>query len=656
MPNTGGNIWGLRYDYIMDEGHILVLYRDDPLTFSDLSDLQVQMLQSNRMPNILPFEKFEKNDEVMLYYRFTGMRRLSDVLKLHPLKLMDYYQLLHHIVSVLLQSNNYMLRYDQYILDDHFIYVDEQNKRVHLCYLPLTSLKNKLSVMEDLEKLAIHLVTYVEDHVGHQLWAFIQMLREPQCTLFAVKKTLDQLRWKDNHQVPPLDASLAHDHNVEISETMQWTEDHREENLKERKHNVDDKTRTIWPFKKSVDDQNSSMKGRHGRVRHDKRFGVEERVGYGERYGYEERVGLSERNEYEGPVQYSERFGYDGQVGEQSVHGLNAASENKDTESEKQSELEVGVRLRGYAEELSELAGVMRLRENAEDLSELAGVMRGFGEQNLLELNGDTSEYDGESLPYHQDGFGMRGFAEDYIIQSGDKAKGYFSVLTSRWFAYPFALCLLFIIVLSFVINPSEGMIYICLGCAGLLADMTYVWEKFRIRFVGDMGGMFRDDHGLQIDEHASLQLDERSDEEYFAQLSHMTTVLSPPDRTIVLNESMQERMNNEAEQRAAKRNVKQQSYLEIEVGGQRERINLDEPTFIIGRDNAACHGMIDPLGVSRRHCDLTCKDAEWCIQDLASRNGTALNGTTLVPYKWYELEDGDEITCVSNKFVFRKS
>jgi FHA domain len=51
-----------------------------------------------------------------------------------------------------------------------------------------------------------------------------------------------------------------------------------------------------------------------------------------------------------------------------------------------------------------------------------------------------------------------------------------------------------------------------------------------------------------------------------------------------------------------------------------------DCDTLLIGR-HPACDVVVGHLTVSRRHAQLTFRDGVWVLQDLASKNGTAVNG-----------------------------
>ena len=48
--------------------------------------------------------------------------------------------------------------------------------------------------------------------------------------------------------------------------------------------------------------------------------------------------------------------------------------------------------------------------------------------------------------------------------------------------------------------------------------------------------------------------------------------------------------------------------------------------SLLVGR-HPACDGVVANPSVSRRHAQLTFRDGVWVLQDLASTNGTSVNG-----------------------------
>lgn len=68
---------------------------------------------------------------------------------------------------------------------------------------------------------------------------------------------------------------------------------------------------------------------------------------------------------------------------------------------------------------------------------------------------------------------------------------------------------------------------------------------------------------------------------------------------------------------------------------------------LVIGR-SSRCDIVVGDLSVSRRHARLICRDGRWVLQDLASTNGTHLNG---IRVGRCELRPGDELDLGSARF-----
>jgi len=77
---------------------------------------------------------------------------------------------------------------------------------------------------------------------------------------------------------------------------------------------------------------------------------------------------------------------------------------------------------------------------------------------------------------------------------------------------------------------------------------------------------------------------------------------------------------------------------------GQAVRLELPEGTSVVGR-SADAADLPDPAdGVSRAHAEFMRTGFALQVRDLGSRNGSLLNGEPMVPYKYYELNEGDRI------------
>jgi DNA-binding winged helix-turn-helix (wHTH) protein len=85
---------------------------------------------------------------------------------------------------------------------------------------------------------------------------------------------------------------------------------------------------------------------------------------------------------------------------------------------------------------------------------------------------------------------------------------------------------------------------------------------------------------------------------------------------------------------------------------GPRRRYELKPGANVIGRD-ATADVRVDGIDVSRRHASIVVADENAAIEDLGSKNGTAVGGTLLV--SCFALKDGDCIRVGSVTLTYRR-
>ncbi len=81
----------------------------------------------------------------------------------------------------------------------------------------------------------------------------------------------------------------------------------------------------------------------------------------------------------------------------------------------------------------------------------------------------------------------------------------------------------------------------------------------------------------------------------------------------------------------------------------------IDRRQFVIGKSAEAVDGLIDfSTAVSRRHCQITSNEGKNYLTDLASANGTFLNGRKLEADKPALIHEGDKIKLANISFVVK--
>jgi hypothetical protein len=124
------------------------------------------------------------------------------------------------------------------------------------------------------------------------------------------------------------------------------------------------------------------------------------------------------------------------------------------------------------------------------------------------------------------------------------------------------------------------------------------------------------------------------------AELAQRTVLLSDPNATVLL------RKPEEPPQRP-------QPFLEQDGGEPPMRWMIPESGLVIGRESAAWPTGAEHRELSRQHCEIIRSEGACALRDLGSKNGTLLNGTALIPFKEYPLQQEDRIELAGLFFRF---
>ncbi|WP_249897112.1 DUF6382 domain-containing protein [Paenibacillus sp. PK3_47] len=89
---------------------------------------------------------------------------------------------------------------------------------------------------------------------------------------------------------------------------------------------------------------------------------------------------------------------------------------------------------------------------------------------------------------------------------------------------------------------------------------------------------------------------------------------------------------------------------------GAAEKIELNRPSFIIGRSPEVAQYVEPSEGASRVHAEISKSHVGYILKDLDSRNGTLYEGEAMVPYKEYPLTEGAVFTIVKGCYTFRSA
>lgn len=85
----------------------------------------------------------------------------------------------------------------------------------------------------------------------------------------------------------------------------------------------------------------------------------------------------------------------------------------------------------------------------------------------------------------------------------------------------------------------------------------------------------------------------------------------------------------------------------------QHETLRLEGKFYLVGKSKKVADLVISGTAVSRLHAKIFCKDGNWYLTDLNSRNGTFVNEEMLQPQEGKRLNNGDRICFADQRFLF---
>ncbi|CAH1196507.1 hypothetical protein PAECIP111891_00883 [Paenibacillus allorhizoplanae] len=173
-------VFGLRYEFVYRHGHLMELFKEGGLEASELSNLQVRMLEANQIPRLLPLDIHEVDSNIRLLYRLSSKRMLSHVLKVENFSIRLLAKLMYAIVCTLDESKNYMLSEMNFVLKDNFIFIGQDWSDVYLTYAPLNIAHDVDESYLTIDALLHKLILYLgeEEQVQLQTWMSTHLARK----------------------------------------------------------------------------------------------------------------------------------------------------------------------------------------------------------------------------------------------------------------------------------------------------------------------------------------------------------------------------------------------------------------------------------------------------------------------------------------------
>jgi hypothetical protein len=173
-------VFGLRYEFVYRHGHLMELFKEGGLEATELSNLQVRMLEANQVPRLLPLDIHEVDSNIRLLYRLSSKRMLSHVLKVEHFSIRLLAKLMYAIVCTLDDSKNYMLCEMNFVLKENFIFIGQDWSDVYLTYAPLNIAHDVDESFPAIDALLHKLILHLgeDDQVQLQAWMPTNLARK----------------------------------------------------------------------------------------------------------------------------------------------------------------------------------------------------------------------------------------------------------------------------------------------------------------------------------------------------------------------------------------------------------------------------------------------------------------------------------------------
>lgn len=564
-------MFGLERDFVQQDGITMLLGKPEGLAAGELNMVQARMLMNTGIPHHLRLLLREIDLQVTLEYTVARRKMLGTLLKSERLSMLEFFGLLLQIASGMEEGRLYMLRAEQYVLHEDYIFIEGplSSGKVFLTYLPLQYTDAAASPGESLRSLIMVFMAAIHELSGDGMQRLMQYCGEEAFTPAGLKELLAELlTGADNHRVHPEAMELAP--QGKLAGAAATSADRIEQ-----------------PQPRILEEPKTAIPGRSA-------------------------------------------FVWD--------------QGDKETVSPAPGQAPDQVPWRGGTPRLKRKEGGSAGEQPVPDIPEQA-----------LQTEDGPSSY------------------RTYIVLGA-------------------VLCDALLWKFLYLNNPSMLWLTVCAAATlGLAAICWMVWsgriarggseeeEKFPEEGEENKKGASRKlrnelewDFGRNpvVSLRPSIPAPLRSEQELSAEAPYPRgatagrqgtnpgiaegrfQVKEPPAATALLIREP-EQVNGSAPPLTG-RAVPYLERRDPDDGGTPERIELNRPSFIIGRSSEVAQYVEKSEGASRVHAEISRSSGGYILKDLDSRNGTLLAGEVMVPYKEYPLTEGTMFTIVKGCYTFR--
>lgn len=169
----------LSIDFTTQRGHEMIVFRDPPFMRSEMDEVDLNMLQAERVQHLLPVDWIELDGSMSFRYGIAGRRLLSHKLIGGAFGMEAYMLLLIGLIESMEACGHYLLRESCCLIHERFLFVGDDWSDIRVAYLPLREPPAARPIREELLALAVRLVGKVAQVDGEGLQDVLRLLDAP---------------------------------------------------------------------------------------------------------------------------------------------------------------------------------------------------------------------------------------------------------------------------------------------------------------------------------------------------------------------------------------------------------------------------------------------------------------------------------------------
>ncbi|HEX3032799.1 MAG TPA: DUF6382 domain-containing protein [Bacillota bacterium] len=130
-------ILGFDWKYVTSSGRRYLVLSQETTGPCPLIRYQVEMLTNNRIPGLARVEIRRKDLQLRLFYNVNGLVSLADYIAATQPEFKQLAELLLKVIQPLRGCKNYFLGEQNFVIDQHYIFIEPTTREIFLIYLPV---------------------------------------------------------------------------------------------------------------------------------------------------------------------------------------------------------------------------------------------------------------------------------------------------------------------------------------------------------------------------------------------------------------------------------------------------------------------------------------------------------------------------------------